>query len=191
MPEYRRTYVQGGTIFLTLVTYQRHPIFINPENIAQLRYSLTTVRSEMPFEIDGAVVLPDHIHFIWTLPIDDQNYSKRIGRLKVLFTRSLGGKTTLPENLSMSRRKHRESNVWQRRFWEHTIRNEADFENHLNYIHYNPVKHGLVSCPHLWLYSSFHKFVRKGMYAESWCCSCSGEKMKVPSFEGIVDNVGE
>jgi putative transposase len=191
MPEYRRAYVQGGTFFLTLVTYQRQSIFSNRENISRLRYALASVRLEMPFEITGAVVLADHIHFLWTLPADDQNYSKRIGRLKVLFTRSLSGNITLPQNLSNSRRKHRESNVWQRRFWEHNIRDEVDYERHLDYIHYNPVKHGLVSCPHLWEYSSFHKAVQKGMYANNWCCSCSGEQPEIPDFEAILEKTGE
>ncbi|MBD2345800.1 REP-associated tyrosine transposase [Anabaena subtropica] len=191
MPEYRRAYLSGGTFFLTLVTYERYPIFSNIENVCHLRSALAKVRSEMPFEIEGAVVLPDHIHFLWTLPTDDENYSQRIGRLKVLFTRSLGSKTILPENLSNSRRKHRESNVWQRRFWEHTIRDEADFEKHLNYIHYNPVKHGLVSCPHLWDYSSFHKFVRKGIYSSNWYCSCSGKRIQIPDFDKNWEKIGE
>ena len=132
MPEYRRIYVPGGTFFITLVTYQRKPLFSNPENISKLRYAVATARSEMPFEIVRAVVLPNHIHFLWTLPADDLAYSKRVGRLKVLFTQSFRGKGALHKNTSSSRAKHRESDVWQRRFWEHTIRNEADFERHLD-----------------------------------------------------------
>ena len=148
MPEYRRAYVPGGTFFLTLVTYQRNSLFSDPENISRLRHAVATVKSEMPFYLTGAVILPDHIHFLWTLPVGDQAYSKRVGRLKVIFTQSLHGKGALPQNVSNSRRKHHESYIWQRRFWEHTIRDEGDFEQHLNYIHYNSVKHGLVSCPH-------------------------------------------
>ena len=111
MPEYRRVYVPGGTFFITLVTYQRKPLFSNIENISKLRGAVATVRFQMPFEIIGAVVLPDHIHFLWTLPADDQAYSKRVGRLKVLFTHSLRGKGTLLQNISNSRFKHRESDV--------------------------------------------------------------------------------
>lgn len=191
MSEYRRVYVPGGTFFITLVIYQRKPLFSNIENISKLRCAVATVRSEMPFEIIGAVVLPDHIHFLWTLPADDQAYSKRVGRLKVLFTQSLRGKGALLQNISTSRSKHRESDVWQRRFWEHTIRNEADFERHLEYIHYNPVKHGFVSCPHLWEYSSFHRWVQKGTYKNNWCCRCSGKELLVPEFIGIAEKVGE
>ena len=89
------------------------------------------MRTEKPFEITGTVVLPDHIHFIWTLPSNDSNYSQRVSRLKVLFTRTLLEKRPTPVNISVSRRKHRESNVWQRRFWEHTIKDELDLEKHL------------------------------------------------------------
>jgi len=97
----------------------------------------------------------------------------------------------LPQNVSNSRRKHHESDVWQRRFWEHTIRGEADFEQHLNYIHYNPVKHGLVSCPHLWEYSSFHRWGQKGMFINDWYCVCSGGKLQVPDFGEISEKFGE
>ncbi|WP_228041121.1 transposase, partial [Nodosilinea sp. LEGE 07088] len=120
----------------------------------------------MPFDVTAAVVLPNHIHFLWTLP--DGNYSKRVGRLKVLFTRILRGSGALPQDVCLSRQRQRESDVWQRRFWEHTIRDEADWVGHLNYLHYNPVKHGLVRCSHEWEYSSFRWFVGEGMYAEDW-----------------------
>ena len=138
MPNYRRMYVPGGTYFFTIVTYQRQPIFANPENISLLRKAITTIKIEMPFTIIGAVILPDHLHFIWQLPPEDSAYSKRIGKMKVLFSQSLPKKSN-QEN-SISRIKHRESNIWQRRFWEHTIKNEADLENYLNYIHYNRCK---------------------------------------------------
>jgi len=100
MSEYRRNYIQGGTFFLTLVTYQRIPLFSSPENIHRLRVAIAKTRKEMPLDIMAAVVLPDHIHFLWTLPDDDFNYSKRVGRLKVLFTRSLRGEGMLPQNVS-------------------------------------------------------------------------------------------
>ncbi|MBF2007997.1 MAG: transposase [Chlorogloeopsis fritschii C42_A2020_084] len=186
MSQYRRSYVPGGTFFLTLVTYCRTPLFSEPENISHLRTAVAKIRTEKPFEILGAVILPDHIHFLWTLPSDDSDYSQRVSRLKVLFTRLLRGKKSLPQNVSASRRKHRESNVWQRRFWEHTICNEADLARHLDYIHYNPVKHGLVSCPHLWEYSSFHKWVKKGKYQADWACSCCGKKPPLPDFAHMV-----
>jgi putative transposase len=191
MPEYRRSYIPGGTFFLTLVTYERNPLFSIPENVYRLRDAVSTTRLEMPFEILGAVVLPEHIHFLWALPPNDSNYSSRIGRLKVLFTQSLRGKKMLPQNVSISRQKHRESNVWQRRFWEHTIYHETDLAKHLDYIHYNPVKHSLVACPHLWEYSSFHKWVKGGIYSADWCCSCSSKQPQVPDFSQIAERVGE
>jgi putative transposase len=191
MQNYRRIYLPGGTFFLTLVTYNRTPLFSNSENIFCLRFALANVKSEMPLRIDGAVIMPDHIHFLWTLPPEDTNYSKRIGKLKVLFTKSIQDRENLPENISISRRKHRESNVWQRRFWEHAIRDENDFEMHLNYIHYNPVKHNIVSCPHLWEYSSFNKWVKKGAYTMDWCCVCDGKASRTPDFTKIADQVGE
>jgi putative transposase len=181
MPEYRRAYIPGGTLFLTLVTYQRQPIFSHPDNISRLLSAIAIARTEMPFEIT-AVVLPDHIHFIWMLPPSDSNYSRRVGRMKALFTQSLRGKKSLPQTVSLSRRKHRESDVWQRRFWEHAITDETDLRKHLDYLHYNPVKHGLVSCPHSWEYSSFHKWVKLEKYAVDWGCQCQGKKPKMPDF---------
>lgn len=191
MPEYRRAYLPGGTFFLTLVTYHRTPLFFEPENISRLRSCVAKTRTEMPFELTGAVVLPGHIHFLWTLPPDDSDYSQRVSRMKILFTRSLRGRRSLPENVSASRRKHRESDVWQRRFWEHSIRDQTDLEKHLDYIHYNPVKHGLVSCPHLWEYSSFHNWVEKDEYKNDWGCTCGGRKPQVPDFSEIAQRVGE
>lgn len=171
MPNYHRACTPGGAVFLTLVTFNRRPIFAEPENVQRLRYAMGTVKAEMPFDITAAVVLPDHLHLLWTLPPDDSDYSKRVGRLKVLFTRLLQGQGMLPQDVCLSRQRHRESDVWQRRFWEHTIRDEADWVAHVNYLHYNPVKHGLVRCPREWEYSSFHGFVARGMYEEDWGCS--------------------
>jgi putative transposase len=170
MPEYRRAYIPGSTVFLTLVTYQRRPLFTSENAIAHLRHALHTVLLETPFQFVAGVVLPDHLHFLWTLPANDSNYSRRIGRMKVLVTQALRGKRTLPTTVSLSRQKHRESDVWQRRFWEHTIQDEADFQKHFDYLHYNPVNHGLVNCPHEWEISSFHHWVSWGVYEETWGC---------------------
>ena len=151
---------------------------------------MATLRTELPVEITAAVILPDHLHFLWTLPEGDSNYSKRVGRLKVLLTQSLRGKGALPQQVSVSRQKHRESNVWQRRFWEHTIRDEADLRRHLDYLHYNPVKHGYVSCPHQWAYSSFHRYVQQQMYGVDWGCQCGGRVPRL-DFSVIGMEVGE
>jgi putative transposase len=172
MSQYRRFYVPGSTVFLTVVTYQRVPLFENPENVQYLRRSLKTVQASMPFEFVAGVVMPEHLHFLWTMPEGDGNYSKRIGRMKVLFTQALRGEDYVPEAISRSRRKHRESDVWQRRFWEHTIRDERDFQNHCDYLHANPVKHGLTRCPHEWELSSFHRWVKQGKYPTDWGCRC-------------------
>ncbi len=116
MSEYRRFYQKGGIVFLTIVTYNRQTIFKNPRNIDLLRKATATVKSEMYFDILGAVILPDHLHFLWQLPTDNADYSKRVGRLKVLFTKSFKQENNLIQETSQSRKKHRESNIWQRRF---------------------------------------------------------------------------
>ena len=108
-----------------------------------MRQAVRKAKREADFQIVAAVILPDHLHFIWTLPPDDHNYSKQVGRVKFLFRRALRGHSAQPKTVSPSRRKHRESNAWQRRFWEHTLRGEAELSRYLDYVHYNPVKHGL------------------------------------------------
>jgi putative transposase len=174
VPEYRRANIPGSSVFLTLITYDRAKLFSVPENIDKLRQACAVVVGEKPFIIDAAVILPEHIHFLWTLPPNDPDYSYRVGRMKVLFTRALRGANNLPDDVCESRKKHRESDVWQRRFYEHTIRDEFDFRNHLDYLHFNPVKHGLVKCVHKWEYSSFHRGVKRGEYDVSWGCQCNG-----------------
>lgn len=191
MPNYRRAYIPGGTVFLTLVTYQRQPLFAQPENVALLRQAVATIRADLPFEIVAAVVLLEHLHFIWKLPPEDSNYSQRVGRIKVLFTRGFNKNQLATEALSLSRSKHREQNIWQRRFWEHTIQNDNELKNCLDYIHYNPVKHGLVSCPHLWEYSSFHKWVRQDYYNYDWGCQCHAKKAILPDFSNLAEKLGE
>jgi putative transposase len=174
MPEYRRANTPGSTIFLTLITYERQKLFSLTENIDKLRQACGVIMAEKPFTIDAAVILPEHIHFLWTLPPDDRDYSYRVGRMKVLFTRALCGENNLPDDVCDSRQKHRESDVWQRRFYEHTIRDEVDLRKHLDYLHFNPVKHGLVKCVHDWEYSSFHRGVKRGEYDVKWGCQCGG-----------------
>jgi putative transposase len=191
MPNYRCAYSPGSTVFLTWVTYQRAPLFDEAHNITLLRQAIKQAKHEAPFEIVAAAVLPDHIHFIWTVPDDDSNYSRRVGRIKVLFTRALRGQHTQPATLTTSRRKHRESDVWQRRFWEHTIRSEEELIHYLDYVHYNPVKHNLVSCPHLWPYSSFERWVKEGHYCSDWACQCGGKEINSRDFFDIAKHAGE
>jgi putative transposase len=191
MSDYRRYYVPGGTFFLTFVTYQRIPLFRRSEAVDCLRASLRQVQAEMPFDFPAGVVLPDHAHFVWSLPRGDVGYSRRIGRMKILFTRTIREQLVILQERTASRQKHREANVWQRRFWEHTIVDEGDYERHLDYIHYNPVKHGLVTCPHLWPHSSFSHHVRGGLYTDKWGCCCGGRTPVVPRLEDIARNSGE
>jgi putative transposase len=186
MPEYRRANIPGGSVFLTLVTYERQKLFLTPENINKLRQACSIIMTEKPFTIDAAVILPEHIHFLWTLPPDDRDYSYRVGRMKVLFTRALRGANNLPEYVCASRRKHRESDVWQRRFYEHTIQDESDFRKHLDYLHFNPIKHGLVKCVHDWEYSSFHRGVKRGEYDVKWGCQCNGN-IFIPAVTSLLN----
>lgn len=191
MSEYRRWYVPGGSYFLTPVAYQRRPLFGAEVNIQRFRAALAKVRDELPFEIAAAVVLPDHAHFIWTMPPGDSKYSTRVGRMKVEFTKQVRPAGHCTSVASASRRKHRESDVWQRRFWEHTLQDIDDFKAHLDYIHYNPVKHGYVPCPHLWPYSSFSRWVERGEYEMTWACRCHGRIPEQLDFSAIADSVGE
>jgi len=171
---YRRLYIPGATYFFTLVAYNRQKIFSNSENIQLLKKSIITVKNKHPFTIDAIVVLPEHMHFLLTLPDEDQDFSTRIRLVKSEFSRKCTTNVGWVKNElcsfepNKSRLLKQEKHIWQRRFWEHLIRNEKDFESHMNYIHYNPVKHGLAASPKDWQYSSFHHCVTKGFYNISW-----------------------
>jgi putative transposase len=174
MPEYRRLFVPAGTIFFTVVTHNRRPFLIDELARDCLHHAIDTVRMRRPFTIDAIVLLPDHLHTIWTLPDGDQAYPVRWKRIKEHFTTlylKRGGKEGLR---SLSRLKRQERGIWQRRYWDHVIRNEDDLERHFDYIHYNPVKHGLVSCPRDWPWSSFHRWVKQGAYDPQWGCVSNG-----------------
>lgn len=158
MSDYKRLYLPGGTYFFTLVTHHRRPFLAAPEVVGQLRKAARYVQGRRPFELLAAVILPDHLHWLWTLPPDDADYSVRIQMLKTAFSRAM------PAPVRGSGYK----TVWQPRFWEHCIRDEADFHRHLDYLHYNPVKHGLVNSPAAWPYGSFARYAAKGWYAEHW-----------------------
>jgi len=163
MPNYKRYYTPGQKVFITLVTYQRKPLLI--DHIEPLREALKTVQAKHPFQLTAAVVLPDHCHFIVDLPEEDSDFSTRISLFKARFSRSLPKFDTEP---TASRTRRREREIWQRRFWEHTIRDEIDFQRHFDYIHFNPVKHGYVSRCSDWPQSSFHRYVEQRIYALDW-----------------------
>jgi putative transposase len=164
--KYRRARVEGGTYFFTVVTHRRRRFLCEPENVSHLREAFRYVMRRHPFEIDAFVLLPDHLHCIWTLPEGDCDFSTRWRLVKSTFTRTCS--KTCHGIVSRSRRQKGEQAIWQRRFWEHQIRDERDLIQHVEYIHYNPVKHGLVKAPRDWEYSSFHRYVRKGIYGQEW-----------------------
>lgn len=164
--KYRRVYVPGATYFFTLVTYQRQSLFSQPMAVEALRQAFQYTMKRMPFTIVASVILPDHFHFIWTLPIDSADYSTRWRLIKSHFTRHWHSGGSVRE--SLSRQQKGERNIWQRRFWEHIIQDEHDLSNHIDYIHFNPVKHGLTDSPAKWKDSSYSKFVQDGYYPANW-----------------------
>ena len=185
MPEYRRAFQPGGTFFFTLVTETREPLLVEPTARHLLHAAFEQTRGRFPFTIDTIVLLPDHLHTIWTLPPDDADFSTRWSFLKRHFTKawlSSGGREC---GRTKSRQRNRRRGVWQRRFWEHLIRDETDFIRHCDYIHFNPVKHGLIACPHAWPHSSFHRFVGQGIYERDWACSCTRTTPPVLKFDDI------
>ena len=168
MSNYRRPYINGGTYFITQVTYQRHPWLCSDVGRVALREALQHVRKHHPFEIDAIVLLPDHFHTIWTLPENDSDFSLRMRLIKRFVTKYYGEKLEIDLEVSQSRYSRKERNLWQRRFWEHLIRDETDFANHCDYIHSNPVRHGLCDRPQAWKFSSIHRFVKLGVYPLDW-----------------------
>jgi putative transposase len=166
MPDYRRIHVDGGVYFFTVATYGRRLLFKEEAAVDALKNSFKRVMAVYPFEIDAMVVLPDHLHCIWTLPDGDSDFSLRWRLVKSGFTHY--GPVTSAEAACDSRLRKKEKGIWQRRFWEHMIRDEADLNRHRDYIHYNPVKHGLTASPGQWKHSSFRKFVEKGLYPSNW-----------------------
>jgi putative transposase len=180
MPNYRRANVCGGTYFITQVTYQREHWLCNDTARYALRHAIKKVREKYTFTIDAFVLLPDHFHCIWTLPIEDNDFSTRLRLIKTFVTKNYGDKLGVEREISQSRQKRKESNLWQRRFWEHLIRDERDFTQHCDYIHYNPVRHGLCGNPKEWSFSSIHKFIKDGIYASDWGAD---EILQLPNIE--------
>ncbi len=168
MPEYRRCYTPGSWYFFTVVTYKRQAIFDCEEVWNLLRKSLLIVKHSHPFRIGGFVLLPDHLHVLWKLPEGDSNFSVRWNLIKSGFTRLYKKWKPTVNQRSSSRIRKREQSIWQRRFWEHRIRNQDDYYNHMDYIHYNPVKHGYVSSPKDWKWSTFKKYVGMSLYTIDW-----------------------
>ncbi|MEI6069919.1 MAG: transposase [Methylococcaceae bacterium] len=162
MVNYRRNFVPGGTYFFTVTLRMRNSRRL-VESIDLLRLAFRKIREAKPFQIDAMVVLPEHLHSIWTLPPNDSDYPGRWKAIKSIFTRELE-KSGVP----VIKRKDGSSLIWQRRYWEHTIRDTNDLNQHIDYIHFNPVKHGLVTRVVDWPYSSFHRYVRQGLLLPDW-----------------------
>ncbi len=168
MPNYRRVYVPGGAYFFTIVTHLRQPIFNSSSARQMLRSAIAETNRRWPFTIDAFCLLPDHIHCIWTLPEGDSNFSLRWGEIKKIFSKTYLNHQGRQGSRTRVQAVRSEAAIWQRRFWEHLIRDEEDFRRHVEYIHYNPVKHGLTTCPAEWPWSSFHRYVKEGWYDLNW-----------------------
>lgn len=156
MADHRRLYVPGGTYFFTLVTAHRHPWLGRPDGRAILSRAMRAVRARHPFATTAIVVLPDHLHCIWTLPPGDVDFVVRWKSVKHRCTSEL------------RRAGFVDGAAWHRRYWQHVIRDEDDFRRHLDYVHYDPVRHGLCEVPGQWPASSFGRYVARGVYAPDW-----------------------
>jgi putative transposase len=163
MPNYRRAFIPGGCWFFTVNLLERQKSLL-VEHIATLRLAVANTQRDFPFTIDAFVVLPDHLHAVWTLPAGDADFSTRWRLIKSRFARALPKQ----ERLSAVQVARHERGIWQRRFWEHLIRDEVDYARHVEYCYINPVKHGLVNCVSDWPHSSFHRDVRAGVFPQDW-----------------------
>ena len=162
MPDYRRNRIPGATYFFTVNLRDRRSDLL-VRHIDVLRGAVREVRGQLPLQIDAWVVLPDHMHCLWTLPEGDSDFPERWRRMKAAFTRVLPDAERSPVKLRKGER-----GIWQRGYWEHTIRDDADYAAHMDYIHFNPVKHGLVTKLGDWPYSSFRRCVAAGLYPPQW-----------------------
>lgn len=162
MVQYRRSRVPGGTYFFTVALLDRRARTLT-EHAGVFREAVMTARAAQPFVIDAMVVLPEHLHAVWTLPPGDADYAGRWRRIKSRFTRAL-----VRAGVPVSANARGEYNLWQRRYWEHTIRDKTDLAHHVAYIHFNPVKHGWVRRVRDWPHSTFHRYVGHGLCPEDW-----------------------
>ncbi len=174
MPNYHRSLVEGGTYFFTVVTYQCQPIFTSVSSRHLLHRAWREVNDRFPFETIAICLMPEYLHCIWRLPEGDANYAMRWKEIKNRFTRRYLEEGGPGGERNASRHKRNEAAIWQRRFWGHTIESEKDLELHLDYIHYNPIKHGLVERAIDWPFSSFSRYVHEGIYAEDWVGGSAG-----------------
>lgn len=162
---YRRNRVAGGSYFFTLTLADRRARLLT-DHVVLLRDVVRRVRAARPFEVVAMVVMPEHLHAVWTLPGEDDDYSGRWRAIKAGFTHGLR-----QTGVNLQPNAKGECAVWQRRFWEHTLRDELDLARHVDYIHYNPVKHAWVKQVKDWPWSSFHRYVRQGLLPEDWAAA--------------------
>ena len=188
MPDFRRYHVAGGTFFFTVITARRARLFGDEEACRWLGECFREERQARPFRVEAIVLLPDHLHAIWTLPRGDSDYSTRWSAIKSAFTRRWLRAEGAEQAVPRGHRREGRRGVWQARFIEHTIRDEDDFIHHVEYIHYNPVKHGLVRCPRDWSWSSFHRHAKLGFYPIDWGCS---EGLMLPSLDRVRSDLLE
>jgi putative transposase len=154
--------------FFTLVAHRRHLLFDDQNAISLLGDIFRECMGKWPVTVNAIVLLPDHLHTIWSLPPGDDQYPKRWGWLKKEFTQRWSENGGKDNPVSSGRVRQRRRGIWQPRYWEHTLEDESDFQAHFDYIHWNPVKHGSVNCPHEWAHSSFHRYVEAGIYHRNW-----------------------
>lgn len=162
MVQYRRNFIPGGTFFVT-VTLEDRASSLLVEHVRLLRDAFRATRAKKPFTVDAIVILPDHLHTVMTLPRGDADFSDRWRQIKSHFTRSV-----VAAGVPLSANHRGEYPLWQRRFWEHAIRNEHDLERCIDYVHYNPAKHRLASSPVDWQHTSLHRYIRDGILPADW-----------------------
>jgi putative transposase len=178
MVRYRRNLIAGGTYFFTATLADRTSCAL-VEHVDAFRAALQSTRLERPFTVDAVVILPDHLHIIMTLPAEDADYANRWRRIKRRFTNAVTQSGT-----PVAHHTSGEAALWQRRFWEHTIRDDSDFERHVDYIHFNPVRHGFVARVRDWPHSSFHRFVQQRLLPEDWAGDFGEDKEVLASGDG-------
>jgi len=174
LPNYRRLYYPGGMYFITANLHDRSSTLLT-DHIEKLRTSFLDVKTKLPFDLSAVVIMPDHLHLIMALPPGDADFSNRMKQIKARFSRQFP-KT---EERSISRINRGERGIWQRRFMEHLIRDERDLESHVNYIHFNPVKHGYVKRPVDWPYSSLHRYIKQGWRQIDWGQNWVGDELNL------------
>jgi putative transposase len=187
MPDFRRFFVAGGTYFFTLVTANRAPLFAQAEGRAMLGRKMRAQGVKTPFSTVAIVLMPDHLHAIWTLPAEDDDYPSRWQAIKAMFAHEWLQRGGREHRVSPGYGIQRRRGVWQPRYMEHVIDDEQDLQHHADYIHYNPVKHGYVGSPRQWPWSSFHRYVLSGEYPEGW----GSNDQPPPAFPGVDEELLE